>query len=118
MERSQTRAIADALLLMRSWVSAGRFRTVPEALQALESALDSGGLDALGGKNGDYARPRRLEVAAALNRLRQSNPPQPLHGHGAAGQYGSGGSRGGWGAAGGGVGGDEGDYGGEEDEAI
>lgn len=113
VERSQTRAIAGALLLLRSWVTAGRFSTVPEALQAVESAFDAGGLDALGGRKGDYARPRRLEVAAALNRLRGSNPPAQAHGARDAALHARGGPGGGhggddaWGGDEHGSGGDE-----------
>lgn len=46
-------------------------RTLAQALDALDERLASGGVTALGrGYAGDYARPRRFEVAAALNRLR------------------------------------------------
>lgn len=82
VEKGQTRAVAAALLLLRSWAlrpGAGGRLTVPQALDALEAALDAGGLDALGGGHraaGDLARPRRLEVAAAFNRLRLP----PVHG--------------------------------------
>ena len=78
VEKSQTRAVAAALLLLRSWAlrpGAGGRLTVPLALDALEAALDAGGLDALGRGHhaaGDLARPRRLEIAAAFNRLRMS----------------------------------------------
>ncbi|MBD3349813.1 MAG: ATPase [Candidatus Eisenbacteria bacterium] len=66
---SQTRAIGDALLLLKRLMN-GR-RTVPELLDALEEELGAVGLDALSRfKMGGYARPRRQEVAAALSRLR------------------------------------------------
>lgn len=67
---SQTRAIGDALVLMMRRFMDGR-RTVAEVLDLLEAELDERGLDALSRfKLGSYARPRRQEVAAALNRLR------------------------------------------------
>ncbi len=45
--------------------------TVAEILDRLEREFDEGGLDALSPRRlGTYARPRRQEVAAALNRLR------------------------------------------------
>lgn len=47
-------------------------RTLPQLLDALEAELDAAGLDALapGQALGALARPRRHEIAAALNRLR------------------------------------------------
>jgi len=49
-------------------------RTIAETLTALGAALDHSGLDLLAERPeehpGDLARPRMLEVAAALNRLR------------------------------------------------
>jgi len=67
---SQTRAIGDALVLMMKRFMDGR-RTVAEILDLLEGELDRGGLDALSSRHlGTYARPRRQEIAAALNRLR------------------------------------------------
>ncbi|SJZ61260.1 Predicted ATPase of the ABC class [Marinactinospora thermotolerans DSM 45154] len=46
-------------------------RCLGEALDLLEERLDSGGVEAIGrGYAGDYALPRRHEIAAALNRLR------------------------------------------------
>ncbi len=67
---SQTRAIADALVSVRS-----RFpdMCIYDALEHLERELDQKGLDVLSpfsGHPGDYARPRCMEIAAALNRLR------------------------------------------------
>lgn len=46
-------------------------RTLAQALDALEKRLDDGDVTALGrGFSGDYALPRRFEIAAILNRLR------------------------------------------------
>jgi predicted ABC-class ATPase len=67
---SQTRAIGDALVLAKKRFMDGE-RTVSEVLDALEGELDRGGLDALSRfPTGSYARPRRQEIAQALNRLR------------------------------------------------
>ncbi len=54
----------------------GRGRVLPDVLDALEALLDEEGLDVLDPFRrkdhhpGDYARPRRFEIAAAFNRLR------------------------------------------------
>lgn len=72
-ESSQTRAAGYAVSLL-----AARFagRPVGEALDAVEALLDGKGLDVLtaGGRAGRhpgrFARPRRHEIAALLNRLR------------------------------------------------
>jgi predicted ABC-class ATPase len=76
LDASQTRAIGHALEHMRRHL----FRpgvTLASALDALEALVDERGLDALAlgragdpERLGDLARPRRYEVAAALNRLR------------------------------------------------
>ncbi|RMG67319.1 MAG: ATPase [Calditrichaeota bacterium] len=77
---SQTRAIGYALLLLKRQVLDGG-TPLDEAMEALEKLLNEHGLDALnpawwtGGPArehhpGNFARPRRFEVAAALNRLR------------------------------------------------
>lgn len=67
---SQTRAIGDALLYLRENCLDGK-RTLAEALAVLERDLDKKGMDILSPyRRGDYALPRMLEVAAALNRLR------------------------------------------------
>jgi len=67
---SQTHAIGDALVLMMKRFMDGR-RTVAQVLDLLEAEFDENGLDALSRfRLGSYARPRRQEVAAALNRLR------------------------------------------------
>jgi len=67
---SQTRAIGDALVLAMS-----RFMDddtpIGSLLDRIERELDRQGLDALSPRRlGGYARPRRQEIAAALNRLR------------------------------------------------
>jgi predicted ABC-class ATPase len=67
---SQTRAIGDSLVLMMKRFMDGK-TTVAELLDLLERQFDENGLDALSPRKlGSYARPRRQEVAAALNRLR------------------------------------------------
>lgn len=75
IEESQTRSISHALQLLGSQASRlldGR-RPLTEALALLERSLDEKGLDVLNGfhRLGDLSRPRRLEVAAALNRFRK-----------------------------------------------
>jgi len=76
LEPSQTRAIGFALELARRRFIDGR-APMPAVLDALEALLDARGLDALDPLSesaprhpGDFARPRRYEIAAALNRLR------------------------------------------------
>ena len=75
VDRSQTRAIGHALHL-----AAERFMddgaTLAEVLDRLDALLDEQGLDVLDPFHrperhpGNFARPRRFEIAAALNRLR------------------------------------------------
>lgn len=66
---TQTRAIGEALHLAREQLMDGR--SLPDLLDALDALLAREGLDALGrGTEGDLARFRRYEFAAALNRLR------------------------------------------------
>jgi predicted ABC-class ATPase len=65
----QLRAVGAALLQVRR-LADGK-RTVAEVLDRVERALDESGLDALSDRPlGDLARFRRLELAAALNRIR------------------------------------------------
>jgi hypothetical protein len=72
---SQTRAIANAVHLGAERYMDGR-RTLSKILDELEALFDSQGLDELdpfhrvGRHPGNYARPRRFEIAAAINRLR------------------------------------------------
>jgi predicted ABC-class ATPase len=78
VDRSQTRAVAFAIHLASRQLM-GDGVTVPEILDALDTLLDERGVDALdpfasarhpGVHPGNLARPRRYEIAAALNRLR------------------------------------------------
>jgi hypothetical protein len=81
VDRSQTRAAACALQLARERFAGA---ALPAILDGLESLLDAEGIDVLdpfyrpGAHPGRLARPRRFEIAAALNRLRslrvQSTP--------------------------------------------
>jgi len=75
---SQTRGIAGAIHLVAQELADGE-QTLTEVLDALEAILDRDGLDVLdpyarrardGRHPGALARPRRFEVAAAINRMR------------------------------------------------
>ncbi|KAL6062562.1 Isopentenyldiphosphate delta-isomerase [Balamuthia mandrillaris] len=83
VEKSQTRAIADALRnfyyqrsstpTSSSSSSAASWATLKELVEGLARAFDSAdGLDVLDMRRrmGNYSRPRTFEIAAALNRLR------------------------------------------------
>lgn len=84
METSQTRAVADALLKLRRALGGGaggaayRGRSLAQLLDTLEAEMEEAGVDALAGraKPGNLARPRRYEIAAALNRLRTARIQQ------------------------------------------
>jgi len=75
LDWSQTRAIGHAIHLASQRFVDGR-ATLPEILDALDALLDAEGLDVLdpfhrpGRHPGNYARPRRFEIAGAINRLR------------------------------------------------
>lgn len=73
VDPSQTRAIGDALYYAATHYLNGQ-RSLREIIEALERDLETYGLtrlDPFGRASArDYARPRRLEIAAALNRLR------------------------------------------------
>jgi predicted ABC-class ATPase len=70
VDDSQVRAIAQALYYAREKYMDGR-RTMKEILDAVMRDIDEQGLDVLDPRRmGDYARFRRFELAAALNRLR------------------------------------------------
>ena len=75
VDPSQVRAVGFAIHLAGSRAMDGK-RTICEVLDWTDSLLDSHGLDALnpfarpGSHPGNFARPRRYEIAAALNRLR------------------------------------------------
>ena len=75
VDPSQTRAIGHGIhLASERWMD-GR-RSLRELVEQLDALLDERGLDELApfrrgeGHPGSYARPRRAEVAAAVNRLR------------------------------------------------
>jgi len=74
VDKSQTRAIGIAIQLAVSRLMDGA--TIPKILDDLEGTFDQLGLDVLflrpsaGEHPGDFARPRRYEIAAAINRLR------------------------------------------------
>lgn len=71
VDESQTRAIGDALIHLRENYMKGGGVSLATMLDSLEDLLDRRGLDAImRSRFGDRARPRRHEVAAALNRLR------------------------------------------------
>ena len=70
VDAAQARAIGDAILYARERYLDGR-ATLAEALARVERDLAEKGMDVLSPhRRGDYAMPRMLEVAAALNRLR------------------------------------------------
>lgn len=70
VDDSQVRAIAQALYYAREQYMDGR-RTLGEILDLVMADIDRDGLDVLDPRRmGDYARFRRFELAAALNRLR------------------------------------------------
>jgi predicted ABC-class ATPase len=76
VDESQARAIGYVLELARRRFIDGK-AGVPEILDAIDELLDERGLDVLDPLSeraprhpGDYARPRRYEIAAALNRIR------------------------------------------------
>jgi len=71
---SQTRAIGQALHLAAKSLMNG-MRTIKEVVDCVEKLIDEQGLDVLspfdspGRHPGNFARPRKFELAAALNRL-------------------------------------------------
>ncbi|MCP5043012.1 MAG: ABC-ATPase domain-containing protein, partial [bacterium] len=75
VDTSQTRAVGFAIHLASQEMMRGR-ATLFQVLDELESLFDREGLDALDpyGRSeehpGNFARPRRYEIAAAINRLR------------------------------------------------
>ena len=72
VEHSQTRAIAAALMLIRTRLAQQRHpQSVAQMIGTLAVQMDGpAGLDAIAAGRGDHARPRNLEIAAALNRIR------------------------------------------------
>ncbi len=75
VEAGQTRFVCEALTRLPKAFLDGR-RTLAQTLDALETAMDEGtgssGLDCVNTREprGDFVRPRRFEIAAAINRLR------------------------------------------------
>ena len=82
LDTSQTRAIGNAILLMTRRFFDGE-RTLSQALDAIDALLDTEGLDILDPFHhpeehpGNLARPRRYELAAAINRLRTTRMRNP-----------------------------------------
>lgn len=71
VEPSQVQGVASAIVRLAENGYLDGAATLRQALDALFAEVDAGGLEVLrGGYPGDLARPRPLEVAAALNRLR------------------------------------------------
>ncbi len=69
-ETGQVRAIGAILMHLAERFLDGK-RSLPEVLDRIEKLMDEEGLDAaVRSTAGDYSRPRRFEIAAALNRLR------------------------------------------------
>ena len=79
VEHSQVRAVAEALLCVARTAAAGE-APIDEVLARLEAAIAADGLDALrpSARLGNLARPRMLEVHAALSRLRGLAAPKTL----------------------------------------
>jgi predicted ABC-class ATPase len=70
VDSAQCRAIGDSLLALSRGLADGR-RSVAELLDRLDGEIEREGLEAVCERTfGDRARPRRFEIAAALNRLR------------------------------------------------
>jgi predicted ABC-class ATPase len=69
VDPSQTRAIGHLLVAAKQRFM-GPGVPLAEVLDRIEAFLDEGGLDALVPRGADLARPRRHEIAGALNRLR------------------------------------------------
>jgi predicted ABC-class ATPase len=73
VDPSQTRALAEVFRILEKQVANGQ-RSVAECIDWVEKQLHREGLDFLspyrGQHPGDLAWPRRMEMAAAVNRLR------------------------------------------------
>jgi len=70
VDPGQTRAIADAIVLARTGHIDGG-STMRRVVDGVMRDIDDKGLDVLDRRNlGSYARPRAIELAAAINRLR------------------------------------------------
>lgn len=72
VDKSQTVAIANALQRIPGISSNTRDQSLQDVLSALNQQMDAVGLDALtpGQYHGGMSRPRALEIAGAINRLR------------------------------------------------
>ena len=70
VDPAQCRAIGDILLLLSRTLCDGK-KSVSELLDAIDAQIDARGLERVPERGfGDRARPRRYEIAAALNRMR------------------------------------------------
>jgi predicted ABC-class ATPase len=71
--KAQTTAISNALQRLPHFTKRGQ--SIRETINVLEQRLDRDGLDVLapGQCNGSMARPRKYEIAGAINRLRRPN---------------------------------------------
>lgn len=69
VDGGQTRLIADVLLYLAKGICDGH-RSVSEILDLIEATLDEGLVTVAAYEAVDRARPRRFEIAGALNRLR------------------------------------------------
>ena len=70
VDPAQCRTIGDALLLLSREICDGS-KSIPELLNAIDARIEHGGLEEIVARSfGDRARPRRYEIAAALNRVR------------------------------------------------
>ncbi|MGH2348744.1 MAG: P-loop domain-containing protein [bacterium] len=73
VEAGQARAIGDAIVFAAERGYVDGSRSLREIVSLIDAELSERGLEALSpfsGHPGDYARPRRHEIAAAFNRLR------------------------------------------------
>ncbi len=90
VDPAQCRMIGDVLLACARGLADGE-AGVPELLDRIDAEIERGGLEALAERGfSDRARPRRFEIAAALNRLRGLR----LAGGGGGGEAGGGGGSG------------------------
>jgi predicted ABC-class ATPase len=77
VDAAQARAAGDALLALARGMCDGS-RPVPELLDAIDARIEREGLASLAPPGcGDRARPRRFEIAGALNRLRSLRLLEP-----------------------------------------
>ena len=69
VDKSQTRAIADAIFYSKKYIN--EKRTLREIVEKVEKDINSKGLDIINRRiNGEYAFFRKIELASAINRLR------------------------------------------------